>query len=95
MMYYLDMHKSQESLVTEINETSKKVKVGGLYYHYKHPDQYYKVVNLAVTEWDDKICVSYQAQYGEKLIFVRPLDSWLEKVEWQDKTIDRFTLVKG
>lgn len=88
------MHKSQESLSKELDEAAKKVKVGGYYYHYKKPSDAYEVINLAVTEWDDKICVIYQAQYGDGLIFVRPLDSWLEKAEWQDKTVKRFTPIK-
>lgn len=77
-----------------ISEASKKVRIGGIYYHYKHPEQYYEVLNIAVTEWNDELCVSYQAKYGEGLIFIRPLDSWLEKVEWKGKMIDRFTLTK-
>lgn len=88
------MHKSQETLSKELKQASKKVKVGGYYYHYKKPNEPYEVLNLAVTEWDDNICVIYQAQYGGKLIFVRPLDSWLEKAEWQGKTVDRFTPIK-
>lgn len=39
------------------------------------------------------ICVIYEAQYGEKLAFVRPLKSWLQKVEWQGQIIDRLTLL--
>lgn len=89
------MHKPQNKLVNEIKLASKKVKVGGLYYHYKKPNDFYKVINIAITEWDDNLCVIYEAQYGEKLIFVRPLDSWLEKVEWDNKTIDRFTHIKN
>lgn len=88
------MHKSQTTLVNEIKIASQKVKVGGLYYHYKKPKDYYKVINIAITEWNDELCVIYEAQYGKKLIFVRPLDSWLEKVEWDGDVIDRFTLVR-
>ncbi len=72
----------------------QKVKVGGLYCHYKNPDQAYKVIHLAVTEWNDRICVIYQAQYGEKLIFVRPLNSWLKRNRWNGHIVDKFTLIK-
>jgi hypothetical protein len=86
------MHKSQEELVNERTIAAQNIQVGGLYYHYKNPNDLYKVLNLAVTEWDDEVCVIYEAQYGERITFVRPLSSWLEKVEWNGKIVDRFTL---
>jgi len=86
------MHKDQAVILKELEEASKQVQVNGLYYHYKNPDLKYKAINLAITEADDEVCVIYQAQYGAKLIFVRPLASWLEKVEWENKKLDRFTL---
>lgn len=84
---------TQQKLLSNLKKAAIKVKVGGRYYHYKDQDKYYKVLNLAITEEDDSICVIYEAQYGEKLIFVRPLSSWLSKVEWDNKETDRFTLV--
>ncbi len=89
------MHKSQNELVNEINEAAKKVQISGKYYHYKNPDQLYKVLYVAVTEWNDELCVIYQAEYGEKIVFVRPLDSWLEEVEWNNKILKRFTQVQS
>lgn len=88
------MHKAQNVLIKELNEASSKVLVGGQYFHYKNPDNTYKVLQLAIMESDENVCVIYQAQYGEELIFVRPLSSWLEKVQWQEKTVKRFTLIK-
>lgn len=88
------MHKQQYELTDELQKASKKVKIGGYYYHYKNISNTYKVLNLAITESDDKICVIYEAQYGKKLIFVRPLESWLDKVSWQGQVIKRFTLKK-
>lgn len=87
------MHKSSEILLDELRAAAAKVKVGGLYYHYKNPDLNYKVLRLAIVEADDSICVIYEAQYGEKLVFVRPLDSWLNTMEWQGQRVARFTLV--
>lgn len=88
------MHKPQEVLIKEMEEARRKVKVGGIYYHYKKPDQTYKVIHLAITEWNDKICVIYQAQYGEKLIFVRPLVSWLSKNRWNGHIVNKFTPIE-
>lgn len=90
--YNQAMHKPHEILLNELNVAANKVKVGELYYHYKNPQLSYKVLRLAITEEDDSICVIYEAQYGDRLVFVRPLDSWLDKVEWQNKTTSRFTL---
>jgi len=87
------MHKPQQDLVRELKDAASKVQVGGLYSHYKNPELQYKVLRLAVMEADDTICVIYEAQYDKELVFVRPLNSWLEKVEWQNQVIDRFTLV--
>jgi hypothetical protein len=88
------MHLSHERLIEDLKIATKKVRVGANYFHYKNPDQVYKVLRLAVTEEDDSICVIYQAQYGERLIFVRPLNSWLDTVDFKDKITDRFTQIK-
>lgn len=87
------MHKDHKELEVELRSAAKKIAVGGIYVHYKNPQQTYKVLHIAITERDDKICVIYQAQYNESLIFVRPLSSWLGKVERQGKTVDRFSKV--
>lgn len=88
------MHKPQETLFKQLQKAKHKVRVGGLYYHYKNPELNYKVLMLAVTESDDNICVIYEAQYGIRLVFVRPLNSWLDKVEWKGIKTDRFTSLK-
>ena len=87
------MHKSHKVLIDELEDANNKVEVGKFYYHYKKPELNYKVIKLAVMEADDSICVIYEAQYGDNLVFVRPLKSWLEKVEWNNKTVDRFTKI--
>ena len=88
------MHKSQDILIKELEKGYLKVKINGLYYHYKNPKNIYKVITLAITESNDSLSVIYEAQYGDKLIFVRPLISWLDKVEWNNKVTDRFTFIK-
>jgi len=88
------MHPSHETLLGQLDDAATKVAVGGLYYHYKNPQLHYKVVGLGVTEADNSICVVYEAQYDKHLVFVRPLASWLDKVEWQNKVSDRFTPVR-
>lgn len=88
------MHKSYEQLHQELDAAAEHVAIEGIYAHYKNPDQTYKVTGLGITEWDDEICVMYRAQYDEALVFVRPLKSWLEKVEWAGGLLERFTRVE-
>lgn len=87
------MHKSHETLLGELEKAAIKVHVGGLYYHCKNPKLNYKVLRLAITEADDTVCVIYEAQYGDRLVFVRSLDSWLDEVTWENKTTKRFTAI--
>ena len=87
------MHKTQAELKEEVDLAKQKVHVDGIYSHYKRPNETYRVVHLGFTEADDSLCVIYQAQYGERLIFIRPLSSWLEHIEWDGKMVERFKLV--
>ena len=87
-------HKPEQELRQAIEAAGTGVEVGGTYYHYKHPDQLYIVTELAILEADDEVCVIYQAQYGEKVSFVRPLSSWLESVEVGGKSVARFHSVE-
>jgi hypothetical protein len=86
------MHQPEKTLRNQLDQAAKKVHVGGLYYHYKQPGKNYRVLSLAISEVDDKLCVIYQAQYGESLIFVRPLENWFDKVEWSGRKLKRFTI---
>ncbi len=87
-------HKGQEELVAEVNEAKQKVKVGGKYFHYKHPDQFYTVLRIGLIEETEKVCVVYEAEYGEKLVWAWPLENFLAKVTKDDGTeVDRFTKV--
>lgn len=84
------VHKEQAELARAIEAAKSKVTVGAEYLHYKNKDKVYEVVGLGFLEANDELCVIYQAQYGEKLTFLRPLNSWLEHVEWEGKVVPRF-----
>lgn len=87
------MRINESELKESLQAAVQKVQVGGEYYHYKHPEQTYTVLNMAITEMDDSVCVIYQANYGEKIIFVRSLASWLESVDVGRQQLLRFTKV--
>ena len=74
------MKKSDSELATMIALASSLIKVGGIYSHYKNPDNKYKVLGLAILESNTEVCVIYEPQYGAKLPFVRPLSNWLEEL---------------
>lgn len=86
-----DDHKPEEVLLAELTAAAKQVEVGAIYRHYKQQD--YTVLKLAINEADNQITVVYQARYGKGLVFLRPLTSWLEIVEYEGKTTPRFTKV--
>jgi hypothetical protein len=82
-------HLSQSTLSRMLAEAGKQVTVGAQYIHYK--DKPYKVIDLAVLESTNEVCVIYQAQYGKQLTFIRPVSGWLQKVEKDGKFVARFT----
>ncbi len=89
------MHKSYAELGQLLQQASSDVKVGGLYAHYKHPAQLYLVLDLVITEADDKVAVLYCRAGKPEIKFVRPLASWLEEVEDGGKRLPRFSLVES
>ncbi|HUB94153.1 MAG TPA: DUF1653 domain-containing protein [Verrucomicrobiae bacterium] len=84
-------HQEQTVLAQQIDEATTKVTIGAKYWHYKDKSKIYDVLGLGFLEANDELCVIYQAQYGERLTFLRPLTSWLEQVEWEGKMVPRFT----
>jgi hypothetical protein len=88
-------HEEQLELRQELEAAKKTIKIGSLYRHYKGSDKIYKVISLGFLESNLEICVIYQAQYDEKLTFIRPLSIWLEKVVWKNVTVPRFSEIKS
>ncbi len=84
-------HKEQLVLAKEIDDAKAKVHIGSRYMHYKGADKIYEVIGFGFLEATDELCVIYQARYGEGLTFLRPLTVWLEQVEWEGRTVPRFT----
>jgi len=70
-------HIPESELLKKLNDAKKLVKVGGKYFHYKNPDQFYIILDLAIDEATENVSVIYQAQYSKKIIFIRTLKSFL------------------
>jgi hypothetical protein len=85
-------HLSAKELSSRLSKAQQKVDTGATYLHYKN--QNYIVLDLAIQESDNEVVVVYEADYGNRIKFTRPLSSWLENVQWQGKTLPRFIKLK-
>ena len=83
--------ESQEELAQKIAKAATAVEVGAIYEHYKHLK--YTVVAVALQEETGEPCVIYQAEYGEHLIWSRPLSSWQKQIDVDGKKVQRFTRI--
>ncbi len=72
-------HTPFEVLEKKLNHGFKKVKVGGIYFHYKNPDRYYIVESCCFIEASEVVAVIYRALYGKGIVWVRPLEEFVEK----------------
>jgi hypothetical protein len=88
-------HKPELELVRILQEAGAYIEIGTSYAHYKHPEFTYIVTGLVIWEATDEVAVLYEAQYGERIKFARALNIWLETVEWEGKTVPRFTKVSA
>ena len=62
----------------------------GIYRHFK--GNRYEVLGLARHSETEEWMVVYRALYGEGGLWVRPASMWLETVERDGQTYQRFTL---
>ncbi len=89
------MHLSQDELSELIKEAKQKIEVDAHYRHYKSADMTYRVKDIVIQEADNTPYVIYQAEYGNKITFSRPVSIWLETVEFEGKLTPRFTKIKS
>lgn len=61
----------------------------GIYRHFK--GNRYQVIDLARHSETEEWMVVYRALYGERGLWVRPASMWLETVERDGETFQRFT----
>lgn len=83
--------ESQPQLSAKLAQADKQVTVGARYMHYKQLS--YKVLALALREEDNEPCVIYQAEYGDKVTWIRPVVSWIEEAEVDGDKVKRFTKI--
>lgn len=81
--------QAEEQLRQLLDTATTQVTIGATYRHYRGNS--YKVLNLGIfTENSTEVGVVYQAQYGQQLVFIRPLSMWNEEVEFEGIVVSRF-----
>ena len=88
-------HRKTSDLADKITLAKKKIKLSSKYFHYKHKDRYYNIVQIGFIENTEEVCVVYEAEFGDKLVWVRTITDFLSKVKLDDgNEVDRFTKVE-
>ncbi len=64
----------------------------GIYQHFK--GNFYEVLMIAKHSETQEDYVVYQALYGKKGMWIRPLGMFDEMVEFEGRTIKRFTYIE-
>lgn len=82
-------HTDQNILSNLLRDTRKKVEIGALYKHYKS-EGLYRVVAVALDEETQTPCVVYQGLYGKGILWIRPMDVFLQVMKVNGKKITKF-----
>ena len=70
----------------------EELKIGGIYRHYKGNN--YKLLAVATHSETLEKMVVYQALYGDRGVWVRPLSMFTETVEKDGQRLKRFQLIE-
>jgi hypothetical protein len=84
--------KEIKSLFEKVQKARLKIKTGDKYFHYKNPDRFYEILAVGLIESSEEPCVVYRALYGDKVVWVRTIANFLEKVEVGGKKVKRFSV---
>ena len=83
-------HLTQEELARELAQAAALVEKNARYVHFKDQSREYIVRGFAIREDTQEACVIYEAQYEERIPFIRTLASFTETVEYNGQSVLRF-----
>ena len=84
-------HLNEAELSISLQESLKKVEIGATYVSYKDPTKPYILLHIGLWEMTEEPAVVYQALYGEKIIWIRPVSKFTELVEHEGQMVPRFS----
>lgn len=89
-----EVHLSEKELEEALEKAKSQVRVGARYRHYRDRESLYVVVALVFIEASQEVGVLYRKEQGSEFLntisWVRPLNSWLEKVFTSSGPTPRF-----
>lgn len=88
-------HTNESDLHSKLTDAARQVSVGGIYAHYRNPERTYTVLSLSLCEETMEPVVVYRANYGNRLVWTRPLSDWLGQVHVNGSPAPRFQRVDG
>ena len=83
-------HLNESELAISLQESMKKVEIGAVYVSSKDPTKPYLVLHIGLWEMTEEPAVVYQALYGEKIVWIRPLSKFTEMIEHEGQMVSRF-----
>ena len=69
------------------------IKPDEIYYHYRNPNQHYKIITVALDEATEEPSIVYKALYDDELVWVRSYSVWSELVDHNGQNVKRFEKV--
>lgn len=86
--------RSMLQLLEDLKKAKTKIRIGEKYAHYKHLKSIYKILEVGFIESTEEVSVIYQAQFEDKMIWIRTEKEFFSKVTLENgKTVDRFVKV--
>ena len=84
---------SEAELIKEINKAKEEIEIGARYRHSKSGREV-TVLHIGLIEDDQEPAVIYQHEDGAKIIWVRPVEDFIEEVEVDDEEVPRFVKIE-
>lgn len=86
-------HLSQDELAKILKDARDLIPMGARYTHFKDPTKEYEIVGHGIIEETEEGAVIYQAQYDERISFIRPITNFLEIKETDAGPVARLVRV--